>query len=93
MPGLPAQLPVALNGVVMGTTGTPGSFLSLDRSWKNGDRLTFMLPTVFKLNQYLGVDQVAGFEGKRYALQLGPVVLACVAMPGTQMTHHSIVGA
>ena len=88
---LPAQLPVALNGAAMATKGTPGSFLSIDRQWKNGDQLTFSLPTVFKLNQYLGVDDVIGYEGKRYALQLGPVVLACVAMPGVKMTHHSKV--
>ena len=37
-----------------------------------------MLPTVYKVTPYTGIDQIAGFEGKRFALSVGPIVLGCV---------------
>ena len=33
-----------------------------------------------------GVDQIPGHDGKRFAVSVGPVVLACVALPGHKMT-------
>merc|ERR1712232_204187 len=44
------------------------------------------LPTVFRLSNYAGVDQVPGHEGQRYALLVGPVVLACVGPVGSDET-------
>lgn len=41
---------------------------------------------MLRLSLYTGVDQVAGYEGKRYALLLGPVVLACVGPMDAQST-------
>lgn len=70
-------LAVKLGGKVIGT-GTPGSYLHLDRTWSRRDVLTLTLPTVYHFSNYIGLDQIAGREGKRYAVSVGPVVLACV---------------
>jgi DUF1680 family protein len=56
--------------------GTPGSYVTLDRTWKDGDEISFVLPIALKLTRYTGVDQVPGSE--RYALEFGPILLAAV---------------
>jgi uncharacterized protein len=62
--------------------GAPGSYLSIDRVWSNGDNVTFELPTASQpvLIQYphSGIDNIKGSEGRRYALKVGPIVLPCV---------------
>ena len=74
---LERPLQVDVNGHP-GPIGNPGSFLVLDRVWSKGDTVSFSLPTVLTLTQYTGVDQIKGYEGRRYALKAGPVVLTCV---------------
>ena len=59
--------------------GKPGNFLEIERPWSQGDELSFVLPEVLTLSLYTGVDQIAGHEGKRYALKVGPIVMACVS--------------
>ena len=34
------------------------------------------------LSRYTGVDQIKGWEGQRYALKAGPIVLACIGQNG-----------
>ena len=72
---------ITINGVAS-KAGQPGSFLTLDQQWKQGDEVSFTLPTVYmyynKLTAYSGSDQIKGFEGKRFALSVGPIVLGCV---------------
>merc|ERR1712039_1061511 len=58
----------------------------MDRTWYRGDSLSLVLPRVYSLSNYIGADQVAGYEGKRYALLVGPVVLACVGHMRTDQT-------
>ena len=85
------RLPVLVNGQLYGD-GVPGSFLSVDRMWKDGDTISFALPMdLYTLTLYTGVDQIVGMEGRRYALSVGPVVLACVALPGHSMNKDSTV--
>jgi DUF1680 family protein len=78
------QLPVKLNGKPLHESArTPGSYLSIDRVWHDGDTISLSLPTdVYTLSKYTGADQVAGYANKRYALSVGPIVLACIALPG-----------
>ena len=66
------------NGTPLQPSGSPGTFYELTRFWSNGDHIDFTLPIVYTLNVYTGVDQVKGYDGKRYALKRGPIVLACV---------------
>ena len=55
----PYRLPLQLNGKsYAGPGGVPGSFLAIDREWADGDKLSFVLPTLFRLTRYTGVDQV-----------------------------------
>merc|ERR1712151_420405 len=70
-------LTVSINGQPYGM-GAPGSYLGIDRHWEQNDNVSFTLPIEYKLSLYTGVDQIQGYEGKRYALSMGPVVFACV---------------
>ena len=71
-----ANVPIHVNGAVAGT-GTPGTYLLLDRIWSEGDTVTFTLPMHPRLTLYTGVDQMPG--GLRYGLEYGPILLAVVA--------------
>lgn len=57
-------------------SGKPGSYLALDREWKDGDQVRFTLPAGFRVEEYTGVDQIAGH--KRYSLTWGPLLMAAV---------------
>lgn len=74
---LPRDLEVSVDGQSVGH-GQPGTYLPIERKWAQGDTIALTLPTVYHLSHYIGGDQVPGYEGKRYALLIGPVVLACV---------------
>jgi DUF1680 family protein len=67
------EMPIQINGNIA-ASGTPGSYVTLDRTWSEGDTITFRLPMEFKLTRYTGVDQIAGHG--RFALEYGPVLLA-----------------
>ncbi|MGD0124589.1 MAG: beta-L-arabinofuranosidase domain-containing protein [Terriglobia bacterium] len=67
------EMPIEINGS-LAATGKPGTYVTLDRTWSDGDTVTFRLPMEFKLTRYRGVDQIAGHE--RVALEYGPILLA-----------------
>jgi DUF1680 family protein len=69
------EMPIQINGT-LAARGKPGTYVTLDRTWSEGDTITFRLPADFKLTRYTGVDKIAGRE--RYALEYGPVLLALV---------------
>ena len=56
--------------------GKPGTYLSLDRVWTNGNTLVFALPFSFQAHKYVGEAALPGHE--RYAFTYGPLLLACV---------------
>jgi DUF1680 family protein len=56
-------------------TGTPGTYVSLNRKWFNKDKITFTLPMSFSTIKYTGLDQVNG-NMDRYALLYGPLLMA-----------------
>ena len=68
-----AKMPILVNGTEV-ATGKPGHYAVLDRTWSDGDIITFSLPMAFKLTHYEGAERVAGQE--RYALEYGPILLA-----------------
>lgn len=75
-----AVVPVHINGRTAGS-GKPGTYLLLGKAtWANGDVITFALPRRAQLILYpkSGIDNIKGYEGKRHALKVGPIVLACV---------------
>jgi acetyl esterase/lipase len=57
-------------------TGRPGTFASIERTWRDGARVSFDLSMGPRLTPYRGVDQVEGRE--RCALEYGPMLLALV---------------
>jgi DUF1680 family protein len=68
-----APMPVSVNGAVV-ATGRPGTYVTLDRTWRDGDTITFNLPAGLRLTRYTGLDQIAG--ASRYALEYGPILMA-----------------
>ena len=55
----------------------PGTYVILDRQWKNRDEINFTLPMGFRLTKYAGIEN--DFRGKEaYALEYGPVLMAIV---------------
>ncbi|MDR2862447.1 MAG: glycoside hydrolase family 127 protein [Puniceicoccales bacterium] len=69
-----APMALTLDGKTL-ATGTPGSYVTLDREWKNGDTVKFVLPLGLRATKYRGIDEIAGKE--RYALEYGPLLLGC----------------
>jgi DUF1680 family protein len=62
-------------GGAASVTGRAGSYVTLDRLWKNGDTISFTLPMDFRTTRYTGVEA----EGReRYALEYGPILMALV---------------
>ena len=57
-------------------TGKPGTYVTIDRTWRNGDVISFTLPLSFRLHKYTGLDQDKTCD--RYALMKGPVLMALV---------------
>jgi len=55
-------------------TGERGTYLKLDRLWKDGDEIAFTLPMTFRPVKYTGKEQIELFE--RYSFERGPMVYA-----------------
>jgi len=70
-----AKMPILVNGEQV-AKGKPGTYAVLDRTWKDGDAITFALPMEFKLSHYEGEERVKGQE--QFALEYGPILLAVV---------------
>lgn len=72
---------IMVNGKTL-EEGKPGSFVAIDRLWKNGDKITFTLPMDFKIRKYIGADRDPAHE--RYFLEYGPVLMALVGMENAE---------
>lgn len=76
VPGWAAgEMAVSVNGQPAGT-GKPGSYLTIDRTWKDRDKIEFTLPAELRAMTYTGADQIPG--ARRYALMYGPVLMAAL---------------
>ena len=76
MPGwVDGKVSIRVNGAVA-ATGTPGSYVEIDRSWSNNDAIAFEFPMAFRVVRYTGLDQDS--HNDRYALLVGPVLMALV---------------
>jgi DUF1680 family protein len=74
-----ARMPVILNGKRI-TTGIPGTYVTIDRQWNNGDVISFTLPMSFRMTRYAGEEKE--YLDGRYALEYGPILMAYVSMNG-----------
>ncbi len=64
---------ILLNGTSV-ATGTPGTYVTLDRDWQDGDTLTYRLPMHMKAARYIGRNRVRGYS--RYGFMYGPILMA-----------------
>ncbi len=68
-----ADVPLAVNGQQV-AVGKPGTYQAIDRTWADGDTISFTLPMNFRVTPYVGKDQIAGHN--RYAIEYGPLLMA-----------------
>jgi hypothetical protein len=71
-----ADMTINVNGTSVGT-GKPGTYQALERTWADGDTISFTLPVNFRLSLYTGMDQLP--HGLRYGLEYGPILMAVVS--------------
>ena len=55
-------------------TGMPGSYVEIDRTWKDNDEITWSLPMTWSYEKYIGATRIAG--ATRYAFFYGPMLMA-----------------
>jgi hypothetical protein len=68
-----SKMDISVNGK-KAATGKPGSYITLNRTWKHNDVISFTIPTGFRLTKYAGLTE--DFQGKEtYALEYGPVLM------------------
>jgi hypothetical protein len=60
---------IKLNGMALPALSSPGSYLTLSRTWKEGDRLDLRLPMTLRLEPLRG-------DNTQQAVMYGPLVLA-----------------
>jgi uncharacterized protein len=83
VPGWAArEMPIAVNGQ-QAAVGQPGSYAVLDRTWSDGDTVSFVLPMEIRATRYHGADEIAGHP--RYALEYGPILLAAAGPLGKEI--------
>ena len=81
---------VEVNGVPS-ATGTPGSYVCLARTWRDGDRVGMAPRMEFRVVRYNGLDQHP--ERFRYALLYGPVLMALVGASDLNLTPAELPDA
>jgi len=72
-PGWARGVTVTVNGEEQPVEATPGSYVSLTRRWRSGDRVEIRLPMSLRLEP---LPHAAGTDGGTYAVLYGPIVLA-----------------
>ena len=72
------QMAVQVNGQPAGS-GRPGNYVTLERSWSQGDSIQFTLPAGLVVERYRGADQIP--EHARFAVSYGPILLAAAGAP------------
>jgi hypothetical protein len=77
------EMAVSVNGKPAGV-GKAGTYLSLKRQWTSGDAIDFTLPAAIRFRLYKGEDQLPG--KKRYSIEYGPILLAAVGPPQTELS-------
>lgn len=82
---MPSWMPKACTVVINGSEeycGVPGSYLKINRTWKDGDEVTFRLPMEFRYKLYEGADQLTALnhikagDFLRYSFEYGPLLYA-----------------
>ncbi len=64
---------ISVNGEIV-AAGTPGTYVTLERVWTDGDRVTCRLPMHMTAERYVGRNRMEGLD--RYGFSYGPVFMA-----------------
>ena len=83
---LSTAIKINVNGSEM-LIGTPGTYCVIDRTWKEGDIISYCLPMDFRVSRYEGLDTIEGYD--RYAIECGPVLLGVFGSDHRATTHKS----
>ncbi|MCQ2142717.1 MAG: glycoside hydrolase family 127 protein [Bacteroidales bacterium] len=67
------KVKVYVNGKVE-AVGVPGSFLTMDREWKDGDSISVSFPMRLRREKYTGTTKIEG--ATRYGFLYGPMLMA-----------------
>lgn len=81
------RVAVLLNGAPL-TSGAPGTYVHVTRSWGAADALAFDLPMAVEAHPYTGATQLPPFV--RYAYTYGPTLLAFTAPANWNATLGTI---
>ena len=76
-----SEVEVRVNGKPY-AKGKPGTFLTLKRLWKKGDKVSFVLPATLTATKYTGVEP--GFGNNHYGLMYAGIMLAAVNHSGKE---------
>jgi DUF1680 family protein len=78
---------LSVNGKRVASPARPGSFASIRRTWKDGDRVELELPMALRL------EPVDASHANLVALVHGPLVLFAVADPQPSFEHNALLQA
>jgi hypothetical protein len=70
---LDGEFNLKVNGKKAGKA-VPGSYITLDRTWNDGDEITWEVPMGWKAEQYIGDTRIK--DATRYAFSYGPMLMA-----------------
>ena len=70
-----SSMAILVNGD-LAMSGAPGTYAVLDRTWKDGDTVSFVLPMELHFTEYRGASQIP--DHTRYALEYGPILMAAI---------------
>ena len=70
-------------------TGTPGTYVTLARTWATGDTITFDIPIGLRLTKYTGFDRDPDHE--RYGLEYGPLLMSLVGGTHVNLGPGSLI--
>ncbi|MGO9271773.1 MAG: beta-L-arabinofuranosidase domain-containing protein [Terriglobia bacterium] len=81
------EMAVSVNGKPA-AKGRQASYVVLDRTWAEGDNVSFTLPAALSVERYTGMDQIPDHE--RYAVSFGPILLAAVGAPEIRLRLENV---
>ena len=71
--------------------GTPGTYVTLDRTWSTDDTISFEVPIGFRLTKYTGFDRDPDHE--RYGLEYGPLLMSLVGGTHLNLAPGILIGS
>jgi DUF1680 family protein len=85
-----AQVAISVNGRKV-TSGVPGTYVTLARTWSNNDTISFNIPIGFRTTKYTGFDRDA--EHDRYALEYGPLLMSLVGSTHLSLAPQDLISS